>query len=144
MFALPMLALVAAAQPAGTPVAEVGLVLSGVRNAKGTVQICLTSQPVKFLKCKDDPAALRRSRPAAQASKGRIALGIVKPGTYALLVFHDENNDGKLNTTLAIPREGFGFSANPSVRMRAPNWEEVRVALPAGSVTQTVRMKYVL
>ena len=144
MFALPLLALVAAAPPVGTPVAEVGVVLSGVRNAKGTVQICLTNRPVNFLKCKDDPAALRRSMPAAQASKGRIALGIVKPGSYALLVFHDENGDGKLNTMLAIPREGFGFSANPSVRMRAPKWEEVRVALPAGPVTQPVRMKYFL
>ena len=144
LLALSVVGLGAAPLPAATPVSQVGLVLSGVRNAKGVVQICLTDRPINFLKCKDDPAALRRTIPAAQASRGRIALGIVRPGTYALLVFHDENADGKLNSLLAVPREGFGFSANPSIRMRAPKWEEVRVALPAGPVTQAVRMKYIL
>jgi uncharacterized protein (DUF2141 family) len=141
---VPLFTLVAAAPTPGAPVAEVGLALSGVRNAKGSVQICLTDRPANFLKCKDDPGALHRTVAAGQSGHGRIALGHVRPGTYALLVFHDENGDRKFNMMLGMPREGFGFSANPAIRMRAPRWEEVRVAIPAGAPTIAVRMRYIL
>ena len=144
LLVLPLVGVAAAAAPSGTPVSEVGLALSGVRNAKGVVQICLTDRAVNFLKCKDDPSAIRRSIPAGQAGMGRIAIGNVRPGTYALLVFHDENKDGKLNMMMGMPREGFGFSANPAIRMRAPKWEEVRVTLAPGAATQAVRMRYIL
>lgn len=128
----------------GSPAADVGLMLSGVRNTKGVVQVCLTDRSTNFLNCKDDPTAVRRTIPAGGVGNGRIAIGPVQPGIYALLVFHDENVDGKLNSMLGLPREGFGFSANPSIRMRAPRWEEVRVSIPAGMANISVRMRYII
>jgi uncharacterized protein (DUF2141 family) len=144
LLVLPLLAAAAAPPAPGAQAAEVGVVLTGVRNAKGVIQLCLTDRPANFLKCKDDPSALRRTVPAGVAMRGRLVLGTVSPGTYALLAFHDENGDAKLNMMLGIPREGFGFSANPTIRMRAPRWNEVRIAVPAGAVTSPVRMKYIL
>jgi len=35
----------------------------------------------------------------------------IPPGTYALVVIHDENMNGKLDTNwVGIPKEGYGFS----------------------------------
>jgi uncharacterized protein (DUF2141 family) len=116
--------------------------LDGLRNAKGTVHVCLTSDQNRFLDCQKVPGSVGRSLPAGQAQ--RIALGHVPPGTYGLLVIHDENGNGKLDMMLGIPREGFGFSNNPAMRPRPPRWDEIRFALPAGTVTQTIRVRYVL
>ena len=122
--------------------AELTVVLQGLRNAKGVVHVCLTSNAQRFLDCQKVPGSVGRTLPAGQAA--RIGLGRVPPGTYALLVIHDENGNGKLDMTFGIPREGFGFSNNPAMRPRAPRWDEIRFILPAGPVTQTIRIRYVL
>jgi len=137
-------ALLALAAPltAAPPMSDVTVQLTGLRNADGLVRVCLTSNQARFLQCDKVPGAVGRSLPAGQAA--RIHLGAVPPGTYALLVIHDENRDGRLNMTLGIPREGFGFSNNPAMRPRAPRWDEIRFAVPPGAVTQTIRVRYVL
>ena len=58
----------------------------------------------------------------------------VPPGDYALKVFHDEDSDGKLDTTLGIPSEPYGFSNNASDPFSAPEWDETRFSV-AGPVT---------
>lgn len=140
-----VLALLAALLPAAAaaqPVADVTVVLQGLRNAKGVVHVCLTSDARRFLDCQKVPGAVGRSVPAGQAA--RIGLGKVPAGTYALLVVHDENANGKLDMTFGIPREGFGFSNNPALRPRPPRWDEIRFALPPGAITETIRVRYVL
>jgi uncharacterized protein (DUF2141 family) len=144
MIRLFLLALAAAAAPlsAAPPMADVTVQLTGLRNAKGVVHVCMTGNQQRFLDCQKVAGSVGRSLPAGQAA--RIHLGSVPAGTYAVLVIHDENRDGRLNMTLGIPREGFGFSNNPPMRPRAPRWDEIRVAVPPGAVTQTIRVRYVL
>lgn len=145
IFRLPLLAVAAllvSAAASAQPMAELTVQLQGIRNAKGVVHVCLTSDAQRFLDCQKVPGSVGRSVAAGQA--GRISLGRVPAGTYGLLVIHDENNNGKLDMTFGIPREGFGFSNNPAMRPRAPRWDEIRFALPAGPVTQTIRVRYVL
>ncbi|WP_300975180.1 DUF2141 domain-containing protein [Sphingomonas sp. LHG3406-1] len=142
--ALLALATAAGATPdqAGTGSADLQVQLTGLRSAKGLVHLCLTASPAKFLNCKDDPAAVSRSVEAGKAA--RLDLGKVRPGTYALLIVHDENRNGKLDMTLGIPREGFGFSNNPAMKPRAPKWEEIRFTMPASPTVQQIRIRYVL
>ena len=45
---------------------------------------------------------------------------------------------------MAIPREGFGFSRNPRIRMGPPSFEEVRFEVSGTGVRQTIQMKYLL
>lgn len=124
------------------PVADLQVQLLGLRSAKGVVHLCLSTSVSRFLHCKDDPAALARSVPASAA--GRLDLGAVRAGTYALLVVHDENRNGKLDMMMGIPREGFGFSNNPAMKPRAPKWEEIRFTVPQTPSVQQVRIRYVL
>jgi uncharacterized protein (DUF2141 family) len=47
-------------------------------------------------------------------------------GKYAVKVFHDENNNGKMDTGMfGIPKEKYGFSNNVKVIMSAPKIEEL-------------------
>jgi uncharacterized protein (DUF2141 family) len=50
----------------------------------------------------------------------------LKPGAYAVLVTHDENGNGTLDSNMiGMPIEAYGFSNNPKV-MRKPTWDEAR------------------
>lgn len=115
--------------------------VEGLRSGKGLVHLCLTESANRFLRCKEG-AALARTIPAGNV--GALDLGPVRPGTYALLIVHDENGNGKLDMMMGIPREGFGFSNNPAMRPRAPRWEEIHFTMPAAPLKQQIRVRYVL
>ncbi len=122
------------------PTAELSLRLEGLRNDKGLVRICLARAAADFPKCtRSDAVTL--SVPPARARALTLKLA---PGEYGLAVLHDENSNGKLDTVLAIPREGFGFSRNPGIRAGAPRFEEVRFTVSGPMVQQRVAMKYLL
>ena len=123
------------------PSASVEVQLSGARSARGVIRLCLTANRAHFLHCERDPAARSLTLPAS-ASTAEIS-GLAA-GTYALAVLHDENGNGRLDTMLGIPREGFGFSRNPAIRMGPPRWEEVRFDLSNGAIRQPVRLRYLL
>jgi uncharacterized protein (DUF2141 family) len=127
---------------APAPGSDLKVELDGLRSGRGVVHLCLTSSQRRFLGCKEDRSAVARTVPAGEAQ--RLDLGRVRPGTYALLIVHDENGNGKLDMMMGIPREGFGFSNNPAMRPRAPRWEEIRFTMPATALKQQVRVRYVL
>lgn len=132
----------ALALPAAAQAGDLTVTLQGLRNARGLVQICLTRDPAHFPDCGGDPQAFRRTLPAARA--GRFAIGAVPPGRWALSLIHDENANGRLDTFLGIPREGFGFSRNPHIRFGAPGFDDVAFAVGVAPAAMTVEMKYML
>jgi uncharacterized protein (DUF2141 family) len=129
--------LLAAQQPAGT----LDVSIERLRNQRGVLHLCLTRNPAHFPDCGSDPQALKRT---IAAGGGPIRFGGIAPGGYALSVFHDENRNGRLDTLLGIPREGFGFSRNPVIRFGAPRFGQVSIDLGPGFARQTVRMQYLL
>jgi uncharacterized protein (DUF2141 family) len=129
--------LAAAAGPTGIEIR-----VEGLRNAEGSVRLCLTRHPEHFPACNGDPAAIRHVVPASRAAI--IRLSDVAPGVYALSVVHDENDNSRLDRFMGIPREGFGFSRNPRMRMGPPRFEEARFELSAETRRQVVRLNYLL
>jgi uncharacterized protein (DUF2141 family) len=115
--------------------------ITRLRNTRGLIQACLSRNPKFFPDCKGDPAALLLSVPA---TKREIRFSGYAPGRYALTLFHDENSNQRLDTTLGIPQEGFGFSRSPVVRFGAPKFRKVSIDLAFGATHQTVRMQYIL
>lgn len=114
-----------------------------MRNAKGMIMLCLTRRTQQaFLTCGEDPARVTQIVAAGQAK--RIDLKELTPGEYSLLVIHDENRNGKLDTMFGMPREGFGFSRNPAIRMGPPHYADVRFAVPPGHSAQSIKLKYLL
>jgi len=45
-------------------------------------------------------------------------------GTYAISVLDDENENFEMDMFLGIPKEGFGFSGNPRVKLSPPKFED--------------------
>ena len=127
--------------PAG--LADLDVSVSGLRNDRGAVTLCLTRRAKQqYLQCDEDPARVMRIIAAGAA--GSIRLEGIAPGDYSLLLLHDENRNDKLDTRFGIPREGFGFSRNPALRMGPPHYADVHFALPAGRSLQAIKVKYLL
>lgn len=67
----------------------------------------------------------------------------LKPGTYAVALFHDENGDGILNKNLlGMPKEGFGFSNNPMVLAGAPSFRAAAFEVNQPSQQISVNLKH--
>ncbi|MEO6580765.1 MAG: DUF2141 domain-containing protein [Sphingomicrobium sp.] len=113
----------------------------GLRNAQGVVHLCLTHEPKGFPDCEGPGAVHATVR--ASLSPVRYEFHSVPSGVYAVSAFHDANQDGTLNTTFGIPTEGFAFSRNPPMHMRAPHFDEA--AFPSNGVQLApIKMKYLL
>jgi uncharacterized protein (DUF2141 family) len=63
-----------------------------------------------------------------------LVLEDLEPGTYAVTIVHDENDDGKMNQVMGIgpPTEGVGCSHCPHNPVSRPKWKEVKFDLKPG------------
>jgi uncharacterized protein (DUF2141 family) len=126
------------AAPSGT----LDLGIFGLRSARGLVQICVTTQATHFPDCRKDANARRLTVTADKAAS--LDFSDLPAGDYAVALIHDENGNGKLDTFMGIPREGFGFSRNPAIRFGAPSFSSAEFKITSGAVAQQVKMKYML
>lgn len=127
---------------AGAPSdATVEIDVQGLRNSRGQLHLCATRNEAHFPDCRADPAAYRKTVPAATR---RLRLTGIAPGRYAVSLFHDQNSNARLDTFLGVPREGFGFSRNPVIRFAAPKFDSVGIELAPGLTRTSVRMQYLL
>ena len=136
-----MLAAAAVFAGAASPVTELDVRVDGLRSAKGLVRVCLTADPDNFPDCVSDARAVTRSVPAATRA---LSFPGLAPGGYALAVIHDENGNSRLDTFAGIPREGFGFSRNPTITFGPPRFSAARFAVAGVSVQQQVKVRYIL
>lgn len=121
--------------------ADLNLTVDRMRSERGMLHICLTRDSQHFPDCSDDIHAIRRSVPASV--KTVLIEGLV-PGSYSVSILHDENRNGRMDSFLGVPKEGFGFSGNPAIRFGPPRFDQTTITLPGGAAQHTVRMRYLL
>ena len=121
---------------------DVTVAVTNLRSTKGQVLACLTTQPKAFPDCAKDPQARKLTVPTRELME--LHFGVVPHGRYAISLIHDENANGKLDTRLIIPREGYGFSRDAAVRMGPPKFDSAAFEVGAEPVRMTIRMRYLL
>jgi len=96
--------------------------VSTFRNAKGALGCRLYAGPDGFPKKLTHK--LQQFVPIRGPSATCRFTGIA-PGTYAVAVVHDENNNGQVDTNfLGVPTEGYGVSNNRTYALSWPKWDE--------------------
>lgn len=135
MAALPLLLTAASAPP------TVDVSITGLRNAKGQILVCLTTNPKAFPDCSKDATSIHIAVKTADAAD--FTIRAPGPGTYAIAVVHDENANNKMDMALFLPKEGFGFSRNPALGMGPPKFKSASFVV-TGDTRQSIRMKYML
>ncbi|WP_211185202.1 DUF2141 domain-containing protein [Thalassotalea algicola] len=64
---------------------------------------------------------------SAKAEKVTVTFNDIETGEYALRFFHDENNNGQLETNLfGLPTEGYGFSNNAKPNFGPVSYDEIK------------------
>ena len=115
--------------------------IHGIRNASGTIKAVLYGPDPKSFLVKGEKADKERE----PAQEGSMTLCVSAPdlGRYAVVVYHDENDNHKFDRNwIGLPTEGFGVSNNPSLFLVAPKFEESSFEV-TGEVTHVdVEMKY--
>lgn len=82
-------------------------------------------------------------RGRAPAKPGVVELRVrnVKPGAYAVAVFHDTSGNGKLDHSLiGLPNEPYGFS-NDVGRRGPPDFEAARIVVREPSTTIVIPVR---
>ena len=113
----------------------------GLRSTKGVLQLCVTRDATDFPDCRKGGSGIRRTIPATAP---RLRFEGLPPGNYAIAVIHDANGNGRLDTLLGVPREGFGFSRNPVIRFGPPRFSAAAFPLSGDAQIQQVRIRYLL
>jgi uncharacterized protein (DUF2141 family) len=74
----------------------------------------------------------------------RCTFDKLPPGTYAVMVHHDENDNKKFDKNfLGMPLEGYGASNNHTPALSAPTWEASRFVVERGKTRElTIALRY--
>jgi len=121
--------------------ASLEVIISGINSAKGVIRLAICPLETGFPDCKDK--AVRTASLPIENGAARMTFTGLTAGTYAVSVFHDANVNGKLDTFVGIPKEGYGFSRNPPFRPRAPRWNEAEIEVK-GQAFSAIKIRYIL
>jgi uncharacterized protein (DUF2141 family) len=122
--ALGLSAALATAQPAAA--ATITLEVTGIDAAKGTVRASLYRSDGWL----EDSGVVVTATALAAVPSVTLSFPDMPPGTYAIALVHDEDDDGGMtDTLLGFPAEGFGFSNNVRPTISAPAFDEAAFTL---------------
>jgi len=113
--------------------------VDGIRETEGTIWIGLFTNEADFPHKAADGKVV-----AVKANTAHVVFENLKAGDYGLSIFHDANNNGKLDkNAFGIPKEGFGFGNNAMGTFGPPSFSKAKVVVTnSGVVKQVIHVKY--
>lgn len=128
------------AAPAMGSAAELAVEVRGLRSDQGEVRVGLFDAPRTFATDEGKIAEIVL-RPSGGIARGAFA--DIKPGTYAIAAYHDENGNRSFDKGLfGWPLEGYGFSNDAPVFLGAPPFARAAFSVPEGGARVVFRMAY--
>ncbi len=76
-----------------------------------------------------------------ESGKSDVTFKNVPNGIYGISLYHDENDNGILDTNfLGVPKEDTGSSNNAPARFGPPKWEEAKFEVKGGIIKQVINL----
>lgn len=102
---------------------DLSLTITGIRNTKGTVRIAIFNSANGFPD--DSKKAYKTLYVKSGADNITTVINGLPTGKYAIIVFHDENDNKKLDTNMfGMPKEGTGTSNAKDKSAGKPSFEK--------------------
>ena len=133
---------VPAATFAESPCPGIHVTILNIRNSVGTVACALFESPAGF---PDDylRSATNIMVIKIRQAQARCDFEDIPPGTYAMAVVHDENMNGKLDTSWhGRPKEGYGFSNDAKSLLSAPSFSDASFEYDGQNLDLTMTLRY--
>lgn len=112
--------------------------VQGIKNKKGTINIALFKSDTDF----NQEKFTYVSRTPAD-SNGIIIFDKIDYGNYSVAVYHDENENQKLDRNfIGMPKEGYGFSNNVKGKMGPPAFKDTSVIMNQAETNLSIQLNY--
>jgi uncharacterized protein (DUF2141 family) len=118
------------------------ITILNIRNSIGTIDCALFDSPNGFPRDVLH-SAMRLVIMKVSDTKARRDFEGLPSGTYALVVLHDENMNGRIDTNwLGVPKEGYGFSNDAKAAVRAPSFTDAGFVYDGKTLDLTITLRY--
>jgi len=115
---------------------SVTVTVSNLENNNGKVFISLYNSEDSFL-----GKGFKSTFSKIENNSCKVVFKNVPNGTYAISLFHDENDNNKMDTGMfGIPKEDYGCSNNAKGFMGPPKWEDAKFTLTNESIAQHIKL----
>ncbi|MFK7830300.1 MAG: DUF2141 domain-containing protein [Congregibacter sp.] len=119
-------AMLTALSSAPTRAEQLTIDVTGLTKVAGALMVAVHNSEDSW-DDRGEAAALARQN--VTANTAQLVFVDLAPGTYAVMLYHDENANGELDTNmLGVPSEGYGFSNNKG-RFGRPSFDEAKIFL---------------
>jgi uncharacterized protein (DUF2141 family) len=125
---------------------DLTITIESLRNNQGQIFLCVfsaeTSDKAAFPDC-EKGKAIRSQKIIAGTGNTVVTFYGLKDGEYAVAMIHDENGNGKLDTSIiGIPTEGIGVSNNSRL-IGSPSYDAAKFNIN-GNTAITITTKYLM
>lgn len=115
--------------------------IENIKNDNGDILIGLYAGGHTFPRKTTDGKIVKASRDGVI-----VFFHDLKPGLYAVSVLHDENSNKDMDqSTIGMPKEGFGFSNNARGPFGLPSFDKAKIQLQPGQDTLiSIDLRYLM
>ncbi|HKK76998.1 MAG TPA: DUF2141 domain-containing protein [Saprospiraceae bacterium] len=123
------------------PLGNIELRLKNIEKEKGSIRLAVYDNRADFEA--QGQAIYGKVITDFSGKETSIQLPELSFGQYAIAVYHDLNNNNKLDKTLVgIPKEPYAFSNNPKVKWNPPTFEESKFQLREGELKMEIQLQF--
>jgi uncharacterized protein (DUF2141 family) len=120
---------------AGAAAATVEVHVTAVAGGKGSVRVAVCDRE-RFLK-----QCVYTASVPAKDGENVIAVPGVPKGSWAVLVYQDENGNGELDRNfIGIPKENYGFSKNAASKFGPPSFDDAAIEVADEVTVASIRL----
>ena len=115
---------------------SIKVTITNIDSSEGTIQVGLYDLGDHFLEKTYKSIAIK-------AKKGSVEVVFenIPNNTYAISLYHDEDDNKELNKLFGIiPTEPYGISNNAKESYSAPLWEKAKFKLENQNITQSISL----
>jgi len=124
--------------------AVLSITVDGMHSALGHLRMALFNQPTGFPEGVAHACATANLPIATDAThRTVVTFPGLQPGTYAVVCFHDENDNNHFDKSwLGVPEEGWAVSNNIRPTLRAPTFQEACFTVKNADLALAVTIRY--
>ncbi|MBO6573680.1 DUF2141 domain-containing protein [bacterium] len=118
-------------------VSEFRLYIEGINELKGEIRIAMFDSKEKYTKDPIHAIVLPVDSTTIIWTQEMLPFG-----EYAIAVYHDKNENGKIDTNLlGIPKEDYGFSNNARGRFGPASWQDSKFMVEDNFYSTSIKIK---
>lgn len=112
------------------------VIISNLESNDGKVYVGLYNTEESFL-----GRGFKSTHSKIENNRCKVVFENVPNGVYAVSIYHDENDNNKMDTGMfGIPKEDYGCSNNAKGFMGPPKWEDAKFTLENEPITQQIEL----